>query len=243
MPSTEPKEKLVTREGQNEKRRSATLKRTDLRVFAIFVLVSLGAWAVWMHRWQAQVARRDEMYALYATASGGDRESVRRLAEYPSSEAMQLIEKLAQDRNAFPEGRVEAINVLSARPPIHSKTLAPLLRIDQPFVIRHATAEAFEQRGCDDQCILSTLYALHAIWKVEPAIEAARSTEELEQRYGVHIPPEEKAKINAELRGKTEQDYWKLLGSNPCATRKALIKDYSAEPAFGEHVQSKVGPC
>ena len=220
------------------------LKRTDLRVFAIFVLVSLGVWAVWMHRRHAEVARRDEMYALYALAGGGDRESVRRLvAEYPSREAMPLIEKLAQDRNAFPEGRLEAINVLSARPPIHSKTLAPLLWIDQPFVIRHATAEAFEQRGCDDQCISSTLYALHAIWKGEPAIEAARTTEEIEQRYGVHIPPEEKAKINAELRDKTEQDYWKLLDSNPCATRKALINDYSAEPAFVEHVQSKVGLC
>jgi hypothetical protein len=174
------------------------------------------------------------MYALYALAGGGDRESVRRLvAEYPSQEAMPLIEKLAQDRSAFPEGRLEAINVLSARPPIHSRTLASLLRMDQPFVIRHATAEAFEQRGCDDQCISFTLYALHAIWKGESAIEAARSNEELEQRYGVHIPPEEKAKTNAELRDKTEQDYWKLLGSNPCETRKALVKDYSAEPAFG----------
>lgn len=220
------------------------LKRTDLRVFAIFVLVSLGACAVWVHRWRAQVARRDEMYALYALAGGGDRESVRRLvAEYPSQQAMPLVEKLAQDRRAFPEGRLEAINVLSARPPIHSKTLAPLLQIDQPFVIRHATAEAFEQLGCDDQCISSTLYALHSIWKGEPAIEAARSTEELEQTYGVHIRPEEKAKTNAELRDKTEQDYWKLLGSNPCVTRNALIKDYPAEPAFGEHVQSKVRPC
>ena len=221
-----------------------SLKRTDLRVFVIFVLVSLGAWAVWMHRWRAQVARRDEMYALYALAAGGNRESVRRLAaEYPSQEAMPLIEKLAQDRSAFAEGRLEAINVLSARSPTHSRTLAPLLLMDQPFVIRHAAADAFEQRGCEDKCISFTLYALHAIWKGEPAIEAARSTEELEQKYGVHVPPEEMAKTNAELRDKTEQDYWKLLGSNPCETRKALLKDYSAKPAFSEHVQSKVGPC
>jgi hypothetical protein len=78
----------------------------------------------------------------------------------------------------------------------------------------------------------------HALEESDRAILSMNQT-----RYGVHIPPEEKAKINAELRGKTKQDYWKLLGSNPCATRKALLKDYSAEPAFGEHVQSKVGPC
>src|SRR6266481_2226805 len=48
-------------------------KRPELAVLAIFLIVSLGVWAVWMHRWNAQVARRDEMNALYAIASGGDR--------------------------------------------------------------------------------------------------------------------------------------------------------------------------
>jgi len=76
-------------------------KRPELVVLAIFLIVSLGVWAVWMHRWNAQVARRDEMNALYAIASGGDRASVRRLAEDPSPEAMQFIEKLAKDRKVF----------------------------------------------------------------------------------------------------------------------------------------------
>ncbi len=94
---------------------SQKAKRPEVVALAIFVAVSLGAWAVWMHRRNAQADLRDQMNALYAIASGGDRDSIRRLAEYPSPEAMHLIEKLAQDRNAISTARLEAINVLGRK--------------------------------------------------------------------------------------------------------------------------------
>jgi hypothetical protein len=215
-------------------RTSHELKRTELVVLAIFLVVSLGAWAVWMHRWNAQAARTDEMYALYAIASGGDRVSVRRLAEYPSPEAMQLIEKLAQDRNAFSDGRLEAINVLGARHPFDSKTLAPLLWIDQPFVVRHAAAGVFKQRGCDEGCLSATLTALHAIWGGQPTVEvqAAAQIASLTPYDQEHL---------LYLRKQTEEDYFVLLNSNACLTKKILQTDYGSDSEFVARVQKRAG--
>jgi len=211
-------------------------KRPELAVLAIFVIVSLGACAVWMHRWNAQAARRDEMNALYAIASGGDPASVRRLAEYPSPEAMQFIEKLAKDRNAFPDGRLEAINVLGARQSIDSKTLPPLLWIDEPFVIRRAVAKVFKERGCSEDCISGTLTALHAIWGGQPTLEVQAtalvpSSTPHAQEHLVY------------LRKQTEEDYFVLLNSNPCLTGKALKTKYGSDSEFFEKIRKQVGPC
>jgi len=219
------------------------MKRPELVVLAILVVISLVVSAVWAHRWQAHVAQSEEMRALYAFGSGGDLDKVKRLSEYPSPEAIQWLEKLAQQRDATGDSRVAAITALGGKASLNRAVLSRLLRIDQPFVVRHAAAGVLEQRGCDDLCILTALYELNAIWKGQPAIEAAPSTKELERKYSVHPAPDLERRTLAELRDKTEQDYLKLLNAKACETRKALTKDYSAEPAFIEQVQSKVGPC
>jgi len=211
-------------------------KRPELVVLAIFIVVGLGAWAVWVHRWKAQAAQRDEMFALYATASGGDRASVRRLAEYPSPEATQLIQKLAQDQGAFPEGRLEAISVLRANPSVDSKTLAPLLWIDQPFIIRRAAAAVFKQRGCDERCISSTLTALRAIWAGQP-------TSEMQATALIPSPTSHAQDNLVYFHRQTEEDYFVLLNSNACLTRKTLQNDYAADSEFGDKIRNKLGSC
>jgi len=211
-------------------------KRPELAVLAIFLIVSLGAWAVWVQHWKAQVARRDEMYALYALASGGDRDSVRRLAEYPSPEALSLLEKLAQDRSAFPEGRLEAINILGAKPRIDASTLAPLLWIDQPFLIRRAVAKVFKERGCSVDCISETLAALHAIWAGQPTLEV--------QATALIPSPTADAQENlVYFHKQTEEDYFVLLNSNPCLTRKTLQTKYGSDSEFFDKIRMKVGRC
>lgn len=139
------------------------MKRPELVVLAILVVISLGVWGVWAHRWQAKAAQREEMRALYAFGSGGDLDSVQRLSEYPSSEAIAWLERLAVQRDATADSRVAAITALGGKASLNRAVLSPLLRIDQPFVVRHTAAEVLEQRGCDGQCISNALYSLNAI--------------------------------------------------------------------------------
>jgi hypothetical protein len=211
-------------------------KRPELAVLAIFLIVSLGAWAVWMHRWNAQAARRDEMNSLYAIASGGDRASVRRLAEDSSPEAMQFIEKLAKDRKAFPEGRLEAIDVLGARQSVDLKMLVPLLWIDEPFVVRRAVAKVFKERGCSEDCISETLAALHAIWARQPTLEVQATA-----LIPSSTPHDQENLVY--LRKQTEEDYSVLLNGNPCLTRKTLQTKYGSDSEFFDKIRMKVGPC
>ena len=212
------------------------MKRPEFVVLATLIVVSLVVWAVWAHRWRAQNAQREEMYALYAHASGGDRASVRQLARYDSPEATQLIERLAQDQNAFSDGRLEAINVLGTKQPVAAKTLAPLLWIDQPFVIRRAAAEVFKQRGCGKECISETLMALHAIREGQPTLEVR-----LEDQIASHTARDQE--YSTYLHKQTEEDYFALLDSNQCLTRQILQTDYSSDSAFLDLIGKKVGPC
>src|SRR5207244_13058253 len=80
-----------SRESLSRNKMLRKLKRPELAVLAIFLIVSLTAWAVWTQRWNMQAARSDEMNALYALASRRDPASVRRLPEYPSPAAMPCI--------------------------------------------------------------------------------------------------------------------------------------------------------
>ncbi len=176
------------------------------------------------------------MNALYAIASGGDRASVRRLAEDPSPEALQFIEKLAKDRKAFPEGRLEAIDVLGARPSVDPKTLVPLLWIDEPFVVRRAVAKVFKERGCSEDCISQTLAALHAIWAGQPTLEAQATA-----LIPSPTPHDQENLVN--LRKQTEEDYFVLLNSKPCLTGKTLRTKYGSDPEFFDKIRKKVAPC
>ena len=118
----------------------------------------------------------------------------------------------------------------------HSNTLAPLLWIDEPFVVRRAAAKVFEQRGCGEDCISETLTALHAIWRGQPALEVQAtalvpSSTPNDQEYLVY------------LRKQTEEDYFVLLGSNPCLTGKTLQTKYGSDSEFFDKIRKKVGPC
>lgn len=215
---------------------SQILTRSHLIVFVCIVVVSLGVWALWMRRYQAQVATSDQMHALYALASGGDLDSVKRLADYPSPEAVQLIKNLAQDRRALADGRLEAINILANRRPFDPKTIAPLLSIDQPFVVRHATAKAFERHSCEDQCISATLSALHAISRGQP-------TSEMKATAQIPYPTPHDQEQLAYLHKQTEEDYFALLNSNPCLARNLLGTGYPSDSQFVDDVRKKLHPC
>lgn len=222
-------------ESENMERTSQILTRTHLIAFASIVVVLLGAWALWMRRHQVQVSKRDEMRALYGLASGGDRDSVRRLADYSSPEAMQLIKKLAQDRNAYAGGRLEAISILADRS-FDLKTIAPLLSIDQPFAVRHATAKTFERHACEDPCISATLSALHAISRGQPTSE---------MQAAAQIPsstPRDQEDL-LYLRKQTEEDYFALLNSNPCLALNLLEIGYPSDPPFVDEVRKNLHPC
>lgn len=175
------------------------------------------------------------MFALYATAGQGDRASARRLAKYPSPEAMPLIEKLAQDRNAFADGRLEAISILGEKDPIESKTLTPLLWIDQPFAIRHATAKIFQTRGCGEACIAATLAAVRAIWLGQLANEDRAASQ-------IPSPTLDDQEYFLYLHRQRDEDYWGLLNINGCVTRHVL-RASGFEPAFVKQVESKLQPC
>jgi hypothetical protein len=91
------------------------------------------------------------------SGSGGDAESIKMLSRLPSAEATFWLERLAQNSNAFADSRAEAVRALGNKTSIDSGVLSGLLRIDQPFVVRHASAEVFEQHGCNEVCVAAVL--------------------------------------------------------------------------------------
>ena len=215
---------------------SQVLTRIHLIVFAIVVVLALVAWALWMHRWQARVARKNEMRRLYSLAIGGDLDSVRRLSEYPSSEAIPWLEKLVQQRDATGDSRVAAITALGSNPSLDRATLAPLLQIDQPFVVRHAAAEVLEKSGCDQACILATLAALHAIWTGQPTLEVQAAAQ-------IPSPTQHDQEDLLYLHKQTEEDYSALLNTNPCLARNLLGTDYPSDSPFVDEVRKSLHPC
>jgi hypothetical protein len=190
---------------------------------------------------QFYVTEKNELRRLYLSGSGGDLASVERLSESRSGEAVRLLEKLAQGGRGSGDSRVAAITALANKPAFDANALGPLIQIDQLFAIRHAVAEVLEHRGCDKQCISATLHAIDALLKGEPPIEAGAYAEE--RSYGLHPDAKLDARINAEIRSKTEQDYHKLLNSNACAARNVLKQTYSSESTFIESVLSQISPC
>jgi hypothetical protein len=213
------------------------LVETVPTLIGVLLLLAVLVWR------QSYVQEKEALSHLYLSASGGDLRSVEQLSQSRASHAQWLLAKLAQDQSATSDSRVAAIKALDNRPALDVEALGHLIRINQPFVVRHAAAEVLEHRSCDDACISATLHAIHPMWKGEPALEASGSMEDLYRTYDVHPDPTLTAKIDADLRGKTEQDYRNLLNINPCETQKILKQGYSAEPAFIEFVQSRISVC
>jgi len=208
-----------------------TLKGYRLVVLVAFCVVSVAA-PFWR---AARVSEQNELQALYASSSGGDLDSVKRMASHHSSEGTSWLEKLAQDRNATADSRSLAIAELGKRRFLNTELLAQLLWIDQPFVVRHATAEVFEQRGCDKPCLSATLYAMRGIWDGKHTAE---------MRFATEVPDSGQIEpLLAELRSQTEDDYMRLLNKDPSATRKTLKAEYSSAPdsEFASSIEVRLG--
>ncbi len=186
--------------------------------------------------WAARVKERREIKDLYFAGVGGDVSSVQRLAERGSPDSTALLERLAKAPHAFAESRVAAIRALGAKRFLDSEALTPLLWIDQPFIIRHATVEVFERRGCDASCVSATLYSLHAIHQGQLTAETrlARQNPDKTTSTDQALP---------ELSNETNQDYLTLLTSNPCTARKLLAAEYSSDSSFADNIRSKLQLC
>ena len=77
-----------------------------LQTIAIFAgCILLLAALIWR---QSYLADKAELRRLYVSGSGGDLENIERLSKSRSSEAVRLLEKLAQDGRAFGNARVAA---------------------------------------------------------------------------------------------------------------------------------------
>jgi hypothetical protein len=209
-----------------------TLRRIQLAALVIWSVAFLGG-SVW---WAFQVAERKQLKALYSAATTGDLSSVQRLLEHNSSGAQAWLERLAQSRVVDAETRVAAIGALGKRHSVDSEVLSPLLWIEQPFVVRHATAGVFKQHGCDDVCVSATLYSLRAMW-------GGQTTSEMRITAEHSGPTQLMNQTLSRLRAQSEQDFLGLLNQNACRTKRILKTDYSSEAAFVDSVQVKIGPC
>ena len=173
---------------------------------------------------------------MYYSARSGDLEGLSRLAECHSSEASLWLAKLAQDRHADAQLRVDALSKLAARRSIDETTVAPLLWIDQPFVVRHAAVDLFMERGCEGACISATLRSFRAMWDGQTTAE---------MRFDARSPVEtsEGKVISAQIRTDSERDYMSLLNRNPCATQRMLAGEYSSKSDFVNRVRAGLKPC
>jgi hypothetical protein len=209
---------------------SPTIKRAQLVLFLVWTGIALCAPLWWGIRLQ-----RSHSLVLYADASGGDLDAVKQLARRPLT-SVAWLEELALDRNAVADARVEAIEALSQKNAVDSKSLRFLLAIDQPFNVRHAAANAFQKHGCDDLCVTNVLNSLRAIWSGQPTFE---------MRLPLPTPDlrDQSVQIDRKLRSETERDYVGLLNSTPCLTRQILAKSYSTDLTFIHRLDTKLPRC
>ena len=97
------------------------IRRAQRVLFLIWTAIVLGG-PIW---WGLRLQKRHS-YALYASASGGDLDAVRRLAQRPLT-SVNWLQELAQDQNATADSRVEAINTLAQKNALDSRSLSLLL--------------------------------------------------------------------------------------------------------------------
>ncbi|HWY55441.1 MAG TPA: HEAT repeat domain-containing protein [Terriglobales bacterium] len=186
--------------------------------------------------YRMDVAQQQELNTLYATASGGYLYSVERLAERKSTKANIYLQNLAQDQNAMSDSRVAAIQFLGSKKSIDPQVFASLLRIDQPFVVRHAAATVLGQRGCEENCLSAVLFAMHSILGGQLTLEM-RGQGPVESRTPVD------KQIMEKLRVDSENDYLALLKSNPCLAWKIVQRDYPDDTEFIRTMRQKIPAC
>ncbi len=215
--------------------------RTQLRQLRRIQVVAVGVGIAAMllaNTWFAvRHLREQENERLFTSASSGDLLSVGELAR---RNAVTWLEKVAQNRNAFADSRVAALEALDERASINSDHLAVLLLIGQAFVVRHRTAAIFDKHGCDEVCLSATLRSLHDLWAGRLTLEA--------QQTVTHPPPypspdSDGTKVVEELRAITERDYLGLLNKDPCAARTVMAREYVGEVGFTENLNRRLNPC
>ena len=207
------------------------IKAAQLVVFLIWTAIVLCG-PLW---WGLRIQKRYSS-ALYTSASGGDLDAVRLLAQRPLM-SVAWLQTLAQDPDATADSRVEAINALAQKNALDSTSLSALLWIDQPLAVRHAIALGFEQRGCDYGCVNAALRALKAIWKGQPTFEMRLSAQRPDGSAAMW------AQIDRELHRETVQDYLALVNLNPCLTKETLNRFYPNDRTFIDYVQAQMRSC
>jgi hypothetical protein len=207
-----------------------TLRGYRLVVLVAFCIVSLAA-TFWR---AARISERNELRDLYESSLQGDLTSVQRMASHHSSEGTSWLEKLAEDRIASADSRSRAIAALGKRRFPNTELLARLLWIDHPFVVRHAAAEVFEQRGCNQPCLSAALYAMHGIWDGQHTAE---------MRFAAEVASSDHMEaLLAQLHSQTEDDYVGLLNKDPSATRHTLKAEYhnASDSAFVSGIEARL---
>jgi hypothetical protein len=209
--------------------------KKTLKVFRVVVLVALCVVSLAASIWRAtQMSERNELRDLYFSSLQGNLQSVERMASHHSFEGTSWLEKLAQDRSASADSRSQAIAALGKRRFLNTDLLDQLLWIDQPFLVRHAAVEVFDQRGCDKQCLSATLYAMRGIYDGKQTAE---------MRFAAEVPASVQMDARlAKLRSQTEDDYVGLLNKDPAGTRKALKAEYSntSDSAFVSSIEVRL---
>jgi hypothetical protein len=198
-------------------------------------LVGIVASLFW-YRWE--VARKQELNVLSSWGAAGHLESVRRLSEIDSAEARKRLQALAEDDQATADGRVAAINALGSKHSFDEASFSALLRIEEPFSVRHAAASVLAQGKCGETCVSASLTALDFILQGKPTLEMT-----------LPLPPESaeqeaiSKKILEKLHKESAQDYLALLKSNPCVTWKVARRDYADDEALLDELKPQVGGC
>ena len=199
---------------------------------------------LWWQRETRQARQKEELRSLYGFACGGDRTSFTRLRDLKPSDSTPQLEHMAtaREQDCFADMRVAAIEALSSRGLPNEDALTGLLGIDHPFVVRHAIAEAFIQHGCDGLCVASALDSLRALSRGQPALETNAETE-IETLLVDPRDIEKSRQHLKELQQQAQNDYFRLLSTNPCEVQKNLQSKYSSDHEFIDAIQKNVPSC
>jgi len=211
----------------------------------LLVIVASGLW------WRRETRKQQELSLIYGIACGGSSTYFNKLAELKPSESTPQLENmaLAREQDCSAETRVAAIKALSSRGLPNKDALTSLLGIDHPFVVRHAAVEALIQHGCDGLCVEAALEALKALSRGQPPSEtnAAAEMDKVQIQSAPSTPDLkllEKSRQNLkELPQQAQNDYFKLLQSNPCEAQNVLRTKYSSDRELIDSVQKEVPGC
>jgi hypothetical protein len=195
--------------------------------------------------WKHQEMERRELQFAYSFVCMGDTASFQKVAQRKSSETTFLLRQVALG-DCFSSARVAAIQALASGKLLRGEELETLLKIDQPFDVRHAIAEAIDI--CDEKCATTVLNSLNALSQGQIAHET-KSEMKFESRLKeLNYPPspQQMAESREQLRVLQQQaltDYFRLLSKAPCQTQEILKSKYAEEAPFVDFVRKNIPVC